>query len=113
MSENGWYRNFYPNFPLRSDELEVNGMLQGAKRIGEKVLSGSLGEKIDDLFFRITLRHWKKKFKNFDENRFDLRLRSLKTESKHHPRGFQEKVLARFDEQIRRFEEEHRMDICA
>ena len=113
MEKNNWYRSFYPNYPLRSDERKVNGMLQGVKRMSEKLLSGKVGEKVDDLFFRITLRHWKKKFKNFDEQSFDLRLRSLKTESKHHPRGFQEKVLARFDEQVRRFEDEHRMEICA
>ena len=67
------------------------------------ILRGGFGEKLDAWFFRITLKYWKKKFSHFDETTFDFRLRSKKNVSKHHPLGFQEKVLNNYAENILSF----------
>ena len=37
--------------------------------------------------------YWKRKFPHFDESDFDLNMRTRKNVSKHHPQGFQQKVL--------------------
>ncbi len=107
MRSNNWYRNYYPKFSLRDETWMLKSKKYFLKYFFEKMLSGSFGEKADSLFFRITLNHWKKKFNYFDEETFDLRLRSRKNESKHHPLGYQEKILNQFQENLFKFENSH------
>ena len=49
----------------------------------------------------------KKKFKGMDEAAFELNMRSRKDVSKHHPQGFQFRVLKMYDENCRAFEAKH------
>lgn len=107
MNENEWSRSFYPNFPLRNQYYLVKEKFPRIKSFLEKVFSGNLGETLDNYFFRFTLRHWKKKFSNFDPSTFDLRMRTKKNISKHHPNGFQEKILKELDKKISTFEKQH------
>jgi len=46
--------------------------------------------------FSLTLSIWQKKFKHFNKTDFDLNMRSRKNVSKHHPSGFQQKVLTQW-----------------
>ncbi|TAH40339.1 MAG: hypothetical protein EYC69_11035 [Bacteroidetes bacterium] len=107
MSSNNWYRAYYPKLSLRDDTWLINKKRYFFKKLFEKILSGSFGDRIDSYFFRLTLNHWKKKFNYFDEETFDLRLRSRKNESKHHPLGYQEKILSRYKENLYNFESKH------
>ncbi len=107
MSSNDWYRKYYPKLSLRDETWQVKKKSYFLKNLFEKILSGRFGERIDSYFFRLTLNHWKKKFNYFDEETFDLRLRSRKNESKHHPLGYQEKILSRFQEKKNEFETKH------
>lgn len=100
---NRWVKDQIPNFPLRGKEHIIEEKKHLMKRIIEKILSGSPGEKLDSLFFRLTVNFWKKKFKHFDDSTFDFRLRSRKNVSKHHPLGFQEKVLSSYAKNIKEF----------
>lgn len=110
LNTNSWYKQFYPDFPARAGDLLVESS-NGLKRAGEVLLNSGLGNKLDNLFFRITLRHWEKKFSNINRESFQLRLRSKKSESKHHPQGFQERVLEHFGKMISRFEQEFKMKV--
>jgi hypothetical protein len=107
MRVNSWSRLFYPNFPLRKEDLVIRESYPKIKVMLERVFSNSFGEKLDTYFFKLTLKRWKKKFKNFDENTFDLRMRSKRNVSKHHPNGFQEKVLNQLQTKIAEFEKRH------
>ncbi len=107
MKENNWNKTFYPNFPLRTDCFIVDAKYPKLKSVAEKLFSSSMGEKLDTWFFNFTLKHWKKKFKNFDESTFDLRMRTKKNVSKHHPNGFQEKILNQLQSGISDFEKKH------
>ncbi|MBK8364259.1 MAG: hypothetical protein IPL24_11445 [Bacteroidetes bacterium] len=107
MKENKWSKTFYPNFPLRSEYYLIDEKFPGIKSFLEKIFSGSLGEAIDNYFFKFTLKHWKKKFKDFDASTFDLRMRTKKNVSKHHPNGFQEKILRELDIKFSNFEKQH------
>jgi hypothetical protein len=94
-SINSWCEQFYPN------KNEANPTLgpvkrNRLKRFMEWVLSGNLGEFLDAYFFKLTLERWKKKFPHFNEEEFDLNLRSRKGVSKHHPRGYQKIVMDSF-----------------
>lgn len=107
MQANDWYRKYYPKISLRDKKWIVNQNKYFFKSLIEKFLSGKIGERLDNYFFRFTLKHWKKKFSNFDEDTFDLRLRSRKNESKHHPLGYQERILKGFSEKMAEFEMKH------
>jgi hypothetical protein len=106
IMENSWCREFYPNKKITREHANLdfrNGMF---KRLLEWILNGRLGERLDSWSFNYTIRHWKKKFTDFDETAFDLNLRSRKNVSKHHPQGFQFKVLRSFEESKRRYEQQ-------
>jgi hypothetical protein len=107
MHANSWAKDFLPNFPLRQKEFMIVERKFFIKPLLENILSGSFGEMLDSMFFRITLRFWKKKFSHFDASTFDFRLRSRKNVSKHHPRGFQEKVLKKYAEGLSEFYRAH------
>lgn len=81
------------------------------KRMLEKLFAGRLGEWADKKAFQLTLRRWRKKFRDFNEEDFDLNMRSKKHVSKHHPQGFQKKVLDAYDEKIRIFEETYNVQL--
>jgi hypothetical protein len=107
MDENNWSKHFLPNFPVRTRQYMVADKKYSLRTLLEKLLSGKTGEKLDSYFFRMTIRFWKKKFSHFDEGTFDFRLRSRKNVSKHHPLGYQEKVLTRYSEKLSSFAKAH------
>ena len=100
---NTWAADFLPNFPLRGQNYLVSLKRNGLKNFLERILSGSPGSWLDTFFFRLTLKFWKKKFSHFDESTFDFRMRSRKNVSKHHPLGYQEKILGRYAERVAAF----------
>ena len=107
MLSNEWYRNYYPQFDLRDKSHIIPESKYFFKPYLERLFSGKLGEKLDCFFFKKTLNHWKNKFQHFDPETFDLRLRSKKNESKHHPLGYQERILHQFENNILNFEKKH------
>lgn len=106
MQANAWSKNYLPHFPLRQQDHTVE-KTSFVKNIMEKICSGAIGEKLDGYFFRLTLNFWKKKFSHFDASTFDFRLRSRKNVSKHHPQGYQEKVLKTYAEKQASFAQLH------
>jgi hypothetical protein len=109
IESNDWRHAFYPNKPLPGMQEVQKARRKGMKQVFEWILKGSIGEKLDSWCFRTTLRFWKKKFANFDESEFDLNFRSRKNVSKHHPGGFQFRVLKSHTENINAFSEKHRV----
>jgi hypothetical protein len=97
VKSNHWVKLFYPNRELVSRN-EIRDVKSGfIKRSLEKMLSGKMGEWLDEKFLRITLGRWKKKFPYLSETKFDVDFRSRKNVSKHHPQGFQHKVADEMD----------------
>lgn len=113
LKENTWTNNFLPNLhPLNNKITDVKRRLT-FKLYLEKLFSGSIGNKLDDLCLRITLKYWKKKFTHFSKQDFKNALRSKKNVSKHHPNKFQEKVLALYEEKIKQFEKKHLVSLSS
>ncbi|MEY3421010.1 MAG: hypothetical protein RIR48_1299 [Bacteroidota bacterium] len=79
---------------------EAIKITSGKKRI-EKFLNGKLGNILEIYTHKMTLNRWMKKFGHFNEEKFELTMRSTKGVSKHHPQDFQSKVL---DTYLERFE---------
>jgi hypothetical protein len=81
---------------------EKNSLL---KKTGEKIFSGSVGEKLDLLFMNLAIQRWKKQFgKSFASVDFELAFKSKRNVSKNHPQFFQKQVLNHYQEKIEEFE---------
>jgi hypothetical protein len=108
---NQWTYGYYPNLHNENRKVEHEFTTDTFRSLVERILSGSLGEWLDSWFFRKTIHHWKKKFRDFDEAAFDMELRSRKNVSKHHPKGFQGKVLSLYESAIKETEQKHGIKI--
>jgi len=91
---NTWADEFLPNknsinYSLCEDKIKRPPF----SRFLQNLFKSATGNMLDKFFFKLTLRRWQKKFPGLSFEDFDLNLRSRKNVSKHHPRGFQKKVL--------------------
>ncbi len=103
MNANTWVFEIFPNSFSFDQTLSKKTDRSSPWRLVERFLNGKFGDKIDNFCFRYTLKVWKKKFSHFNENDFDLNMRTRKTVSKHHPQGFQKKVLDGMEERYHKF----------
>ncbi len=103
VAANGWARDFLPNAKPR--EMTEKGSVQPffGKKWLEKGLSGSFGNWLERRFFRLTLGVWRRKFGHLAPEDFAVSMKSKKGVSKHHPLGFQQRVLARHAENLGHF----------
>ncbi|NVK29229.1 MAG: nucleotidyltransferase domain-containing protein [Flavobacteriia bacterium] len=92
---NKWTNQFYSDFsqPRMVDTVEPKQ--PQLKRFFEYVLSNRMGDWLDRASMKLTLFTWKRKFKQFDDEKFELTMRSTRNVSKHHPQDFQNQVLAK------------------
>ena len=98
---NAWAWQRYPHFAQRSTAGVPPHAKGFFKKILEKILAGTLGQELDRRAMRLTVGFWKRKFQGMDSDTFDLALKSRRGVSKHHPLHFQQKVLDRFEENMR------------
>lgn len=108
---NAWSIPYYPNKgkPALDQAAPLNTNL--IRRVTEKMLASGLGTWLDTFCFRLTLRVWKKKFSQLNESDFDLNFRSRKNVSKHHPGGFQLKVLEAQQKNFSEFIQKHQVSL--
>ena len=112
FQENRWIRNYFPNSsPHENGELSRHTNYSLWKKIPEFLLSNRIGVFLDELFQRVTADHWKRKFNQQREEEFEVNMRSRKNVSKHHPQGFQFRVLKLFEEGCRSFEESYQIKL--
>ncbi len=103
IQKNNWINAYYQT--LSNDASNIVQAKTGTlKKWGEKLLKGSLGEKLDIWSMKKTVGFWRKKFPQMKSNEFEINFKSDRTISKHHPSGFQKKVLAELDIRIKDFE---------
>jgi hypothetical protein len=110
LEANQWVGNYFPNFeaPIAIANADAPPLL---KRIAESVFGGKFGDLIDTLCFR-TMRYFlKRKYSKIGQERFRVNMRAQKHSSKHHPQGFQFKVLEAFESGCVQFEQKHGINI--
>jgi hypothetical protein len=95
---NSWYRQYLPNHKGPVISVCPDPKKYFVFRWLEQLKPDGLLGKTDDLLLRLSHSFRKRKFNNMDKEQFNLNLRTLKSVSKHHPRGFQYKVLQRMEE---------------
>lgn len=101
IGHNQWATHFIPNRHFPSTEGVPVTVRKGVlSRFTELLFGGGFGNWLDHRCFRLTVKRWEKKFPQFPKNEFELNLRSRKNVSKHHPQGFQFKVLNEYRERL-------------
>jgi hypothetical protein len=103
MAKNNWFRSEFPNFKLRSGEIDIK--TNSAKRALEYLFSNRIGNLLDEFCFSVIVGFWKRKFRHIGEKNFSLNFRSQKNVSKHHPNAFQTRVVNKYLEKIDWFEQ--------
>jgi len=104
VTKNQWTKSHLPNMELHRTAF-IAEKPSSFKNIVEKILSGSLGEKMDVYFMNLAVKRWKSQFGNsFSKVDFDLAFKSKRNVSKNHPRFFQKQILNHYQEKITAFE---------
>ena len=102
LERNKWVEDYLPNRrEYNKHFFEAQEPKKQVAAIAEWLLGSGLGDMLDRLLFKYTLSVWEKKFPGFAKEEFDLNLRSRKNVSKHHPRGFQKKVLNELESRLK------------
>ena len=96
--QNTWVHSFLPNKSISEGLVNMNSVEKPLfTRLTENILDTKLGEKLDQLFLKITYKKWKMKFSELEDRQFNVALKSTKNISKHHPLNFQKKVIERLN----------------
>lgn len=104
FTANNWTDKYLPNkVEPRAMQTDVPEKSIGAKML-QSIFAKKPGDWIDYRLMLLTLRRWKRKFPHFDESDFDLNMRTRKNVSKHHPQGFQQKVLDALEVKMKELE---------
>lgn len=94
--QNSWVKEYYPNNPIPAP---LSGTRSNPLRtISEWLLSGVLGDHLDERFMRFTMRHWQKKFGHLTDVDLEVAFKSRRYVSKHHPGNFQQRVIQAYIE---------------
>ncbi len=110
IEKNSWAQKHLPNKLPVITNIE-NASNHFIKSKVEQLLNNKPGSYIDSLFMKLTLKKWKRKFKHIEETDFELAMRTRKYVSKHHPQGFQQKVLLAIEKKTKVFEIEHNLKL--
>lgn len=103
--QNTWSREIYPHFDPRPKKECHPAKPTWFKRRAEWLMNGRLGTSLDNWCMKRTLKRWQAKFPDFDEESFEVALRSRKYVSKHHPRRFQQIVTQKLAAKEAAFQE--------
>jgi hypothetical protein len=111
IGSNGWIREYFPNRSFSADGCPTRKPPL-LKRWVESMLNGKTGERLDNHFMKVYRMRSIKRFEKMDRAMFELNFRSEKNVSKHHPDGYQEKILEQHARAIAAFDQEHGTDLA-
>jgi predicted nucleotidyltransferase len=97
LEANSWTHMYFPN-AQSPDSAGRRSDQPSLKRRWEGYLGGRIGNGLEQLSMKATNAFWKWKFRRMTRNKFSVNLRSGEDVSKHHPQGFQFKVLNAYEE---------------
>lgn len=108
---NAWIKEYYPN--IKHEAVFTVHQPDGGlwKQLLEKLFEAKAGDVMDEWMMRLFVGHWRAKFRGEDKSRFEVNFRSRKNVSKHHPHGFQFKVLQAYERNVDSFEQRHNVKL--
>lgn len=101
-NNNAWLKQFVDNKNINKS-FELNLKHNILKKTLEFIFNGRLGNKIENYLHIKTIKRWREKFSDLNDEDFELQFRSRKDVSKRHTKGFQNKVLDAFNKKIENY----------
>lgn len=98
---NVWANDFLPN--KESINISFTGKNNPKPiitKLIERAFNNAFGDKLDSLFLKLSVFRLRKRFASFTDEEFDEHLKSTKSVSKYHPRGYQKKVLKQLQKEL-------------
>ena len=92
-TKNSWAWLVFPNMPYRTTDKVPPHKRSLIKGLLEYLFSGHWAARLDQFLLRLTIKFWRRKFKDYDPEAFEQAFRSEPHISKHHPQHFQRQVL--------------------
>jgi hypothetical protein len=106
-----WIREFLPTWVPTTNRPTSGWRHSLPARAIETLFSGNRGDSLDERCRRLVERHNRHRYNHLEPTEFELAMRTAKNASKHHPRSFQPRILQRFDDRIREFENRHNVSL--
>jgi len=105
---NGWINGYFPNYVLCDPKLhesgcKVNNKKSRIQKAFEIFFKGIVGNKLNEYFMNMTIKHWDKKYSYIDKNERDHMFKSTTNVSKTHPNNMQKKILTAYDRKLKEF----------
>jgi len=110
MDANAWMKRYFPNWSVQIRECKETRNT-ALKRILEKVFNGNIGDKLDTVLMNIYRKRSERKFANSEKHMFPINFKTEKHVSKHHPNGFQHRIINQYESKIAEFEMKHNINL--
>jgi hypothetical protein len=111
MDANLWVKNYFHRFPLNDFSMPEQEKRPFLKRTLEWLLNNGFGNALDKMAMNLTIRFWKKKYRNDRKDLFNRSFRLKRHVAKYHPENFQDLILENFRNKVRAFEEQNRISL--
>lgn len=108
---NYWVKEYFHRFPAKdisSAELEHESFL---KKTLECLLNNPLGNTLDQLAMKLTIRFWKKKYKDDPKDLFKRSFRLKRHIAKYHPENFQDLILDLYLKKVKEYEQDKQISL--
>ena len=108
VKANGWIKKYFPNYitgdpRLHNAGCKVSNGHSYLQKFYEFFFNGVLGDRLNEYFRKVTVKHWDKRYANVDEKERGHMFKSTETVSKTHPLNMQKKVLNRYYDKLKEF----------
>ncbi len=103
-AQNRWVSRFLPNMKVGKVSIYPEVKQNWFSRAIVGLLTPKLGDFLDAVFLKITLKKWRIKFDNLSKEDFNIAMKSTSAVSKHHPQNFQKKVIDRLNARYNEFQ---------
>ncbi len=100
LTANLWANQYLPGYRTTPFESLFELPISKFQKTTEFILEIFPLKFIDSIFLKITKNYWIKKFKTIDTDLRNQQMRSEKHISKHHPQGYQHKVMRLYEERL-------------
>ena len=105
IERNSWYKSKFPNKEEAAPDNCIDAPVTPLKSAIEFLFGGVVGSWLDNFLLEFTLKHWRKKYPEMNNDDFELQFRSRKDVCKRHTHGFQNKILVLWQNKTLEFEQ--------
>lgn len=110
-NQNQWVSNFLPNLETGKSSIKNLKNKPFITKAIELIFNTKIGNILEKLFLKMTLKKWNTKFQTLKKGDFDIAMKSTNGVSKHHPRNFQKKVIDRLNKRYNEFQLKYNIEL--